>query len=350
MYLSGKTASTDSSPVFYNELLNTTVSVCSYQVRPTTYSGVYFVIEPITKHIPEIDYNTDAITNFVYDTKIEFVHVNSHLLRQGIVNFIKNEICNTRQMDFKRILNGPISLASILDNSNAFLGSVSMIGIHAEKAGAVLYVHKCAKDETRIADFPYCKEEVPVLLVYETQVSFMNPVTPVVYPNYTLNASDPIAPFMYRTSEGIWLHYGDDYSVARPPDFLSVFSHLDFSDNLPSLHTAGLFSYQNLRQSAKTRVLKYSRRTISGREVYLGPRNQCSHPGLMHFNPSISDELEGFAALKYLIDFQSVASGGWYYAERCTVITMTFLALLGLIIYVLKLIFALRLISHGVLF
>ena len=70
----------------------------------------------------------------------------------------------------------------------------------------------------------------------------------------------------------------------------------------------------------------------------------------MHFNPSVSEELENLAAWKYLIDLQSVASGGWYYAERCTVITLTTLALLGLFIYILKLVFALRLLSHGVPF
>ena len=84
----------------------------------------------------------------------------------------------------------------------------------------------------------------------------MNPIKQVVYPNCTLTSCDPIAPYMYRTSECIWMHYGDDYSVARPPESLSIFNHLDLSDNLPSLHTAGLFSYQNLKQSAKARVLK----------------------------------------------------------------------------------------------
>ena len=54
------------------------------------------------------------------------------------------------------------------------------------------------------------------------------------------------------------MHYGSDHSVAHNPESLSVFSHLDFADNLPSLHTAGLFSYENLGQSAKARVLKFS--------------------------------------------------------------------------------------------
>ena len=59
-------------------------------------SGVYFVIEPITEQLPKIDYNTDAIPNLVYGTKIEFLHANAHLSGQRTVNFIKHEICNTR--------------------------------------------------------------------------------------------------------------------------------------------------------------------------------------------------------------------------------------------------------------
>ena len=344
LYISGQTSASPDSRVFYIELLNTTVSVCSYQVRPTTYSGVYFVTEAITEKLPTVDYNVDAIPNLVYGTKIEFVHANAHLSRQKIINFIKTEICNTRQM----ILNGLISLASNLDNPNLFLGSGSMVGIHAEKAGAVLYIHKCAKVEARIADFAYCTEEVPVIMKNETTVKFMNPITQVIYPNFTLTSCDPIAPYMYRSAEGIWMHYGNDHSVARQPESLSVFSHLDFSDNLPSLHTAGLFSYQNLRLSAKARVLKYSRRTISGREVYLGPRSQYTHPGLSYFNPSISADLDNIAAWKYLEHLQSAASGGWYYAERVTVVVLTAFAIFGFIIYLFKVIYAIRLMAHGV--
>ena len=88
MYLSGKSASRDDSRVFYIELLNTSIRVCSYKSQPTTYTGVYFVIEPITEQIPKIDYNTDAIPNLVYETKIEFVHVNA----QSNVNFRGNQM------------------------------------------------------------------------------------------------------------------------------------------------------------------------------------------------------------------------------------------------------------------
>ena len=51
--------------------------------------------------------------------------------------------------------------------------------------------------------------------------------------------------------------YGSEHSVARNPESMSVFSHLDFADNLPSLHTAGLFS--NERSKCKsTRFEKFA--------------------------------------------------------------------------------------------
>ena len=61
---------------------------------------------------------------------------------------------------------------------------------------------------------------------------------------------------MYKTAEGIVMHYGSDQFVARNSGSLSMFSHLDFADNLPSLNTAGLFLYENLRKSAGASVLK----------------------------------------------------------------------------------------------
>ena len=97
-----------------------------------------------------------------------------------------------------------------------------------------------------------------------------------------------------------------------------MFSHLDFADNLPSPHTAGLFSYENLRKSARARVLKYSRRTIAGREVYLEAGNKYSHPGLSHFNTNLRTELSGLATWRYLESLEILAAGSWYWAEKAT--------------------------------
>ena len=73
-----------------------------------------------------------------------------------------------------------------------------------------------------------------------TKTKFTNPITQVVYPNYTLKTCDPIA-------EGILIFYVSDHSAARNPESLTVFSHSDFANNLPSLCTARLFNYENFR-------------------------------------------------------------------------------------------------------
>ena len=69
-----------------------------------------------------------------------------------------------------------------------------------------------------------CTEEVQVNLGNDKPIRFMKPITQFIYQNCMLTACDIIAPFMYGTSEGIWMHYGDDYSAAHPPKSFSVFS------------------------------------------------------------------------------------------------------------------------------
>ena len=53
-----------------------------------------------------------------------------------------------------------------------------------------------------------------------TEAKFMNPNDQVVYPKYALTSCGAIAPYMYKTAEGIWMHYGSQHSVARNQDSL----------------------------------------------------------------------------------------------------------------------------------
>ena len=141
-------------------------------------------------------FNEDGNCVLIRSKEAEYI---SGETTKGSNSIIKQEICKTRQT----ILNGLQSLASHLDDPNLFHGADSMVGLHAEKAGAVLYVPKCAKVAVHIADFPYCTEDVPAIMDNSTKKKFMNPITHVVYPNYTLTSCDPTAPYMYKTAEGI---------------------------------------------------------------------------------------------------------------------------------------------------
>ena len=345
-YISGEVPNVEDHRVFYIELLNRTVSLCSYMVRATTYAGIYLVTERLHQELPLVDYNVDALPNLVFGTKIEFVHVNAHLSRERIVNFLKEEVCKTRHM----ILNGLISLASNLDNPNMFLGSGSMVGIHAEKAGAVLYVHKCAKIAVQVADFPYCTEEIPVYVnkgLNRSELRFMNPITQVIYPNHTLTACDPIAPYMYKTAEGLWMQYGSSVNPARTPDSLDIFTTFEFTQNLTSLHTAGLFSYENLKKSSQARILKYSRRTIPGREIYKTDGGHYDHPSLKHLDFNVKPELAALPEWEVLSGLSKVSKTTWQYAKDWTLSGLTAIAIFGFFIFLLKLFVACRLVAYG---
>ena len=45
-----------------------------------------------------------------------------------------------------------------------------MVGFHAKKAGAVLYVHKFSKVAVHIANSSYCTEEAPVIMDNSTKI------------------------------------------------------------------------------------------------------------------------------------------------------------------------------------
>ena len=49
--------------------------------------------EPIKQELPGIDFNSDALPNVVYGSKIEFSHVSAYLAREKIIQFVKQEIC-----------------------------------------------------------------------------------------------------------------------------------------------------------------------------------------------------------------------------------------------------------------
>ena len=65
---------------------------------------------------------------------------------------------------------------------------------HVERAESVLYVHKCAKLVETITKVPFCTEEVPVLVEGQnfSSIRYMDPITKILYHNYTMAAGKPL--------------------------------------------------------------------------------------------------------------------------------------------------------------
>ena len=84
-------------------------------------------------------------------------------------------------------------------------------GTHVEGAGSVLYVHKCAKMVATIINFPFCTEEVPVLVEDQnfSSIRYMDPITEILYHNYIIAACNPLYPNDVKLEDGSFQQYGE---------------------------------------------------------------------------------------------------------------------------------------------
>ena len=82
-------------------------------------------------------------------------------------------------------------------------------GTHVERAGSVLYVHKCAKMVATITKLPFCTEEVPVLVEGRnfSSIRYMDPITKILYHNYTIAACKPLYPNIVKLEDGSFQQY-----------------------------------------------------------------------------------------------------------------------------------------------
>ena len=82
---------------------------------------------------------------------------------------------------------------------------------HVERAGSVLYVHKCAKKVATKLKLRLCTEEVPVLVEGQhfSSIRYMDPITKTLYHNYTIAACNPLYANVVKLEDGSFQQYGE---------------------------------------------------------------------------------------------------------------------------------------------
>ena len=119
---------------------------------------------------------------------------------------------------------------------------------HVERAGSVLYVHKCAKMVARITELPICTEEVPVLVEGQnfSSIRYMEPITKILY-HYTIAAWNPLYPNVVKLEDGSFQQYGETLKKFNREIYQwSMNNNLNVSDE--NLHRS-LFSISHVKQS-----------------------------------------------------------------------------------------------------
>ena len=131
-------------------------------------------------------------------------------------------------------------------------------GIHVERAGSVLYAHKCAKIVATITKLPFCTEEVPVLVEGQNffSIRYIEPITKILYHNYTIAACNPLYPNVVKLEDGSFQQYVETLkNFNREIYQWSMNNNLNVSDQ--TLHCS-LFSISDVKQCQIDRTIRHN--------------------------------------------------------------------------------------------
>ena len=157
-------------------------------------------------------------------------------------------------------------------------------GIHVERAGSVLYVHKCAKMVATITKLPFCTEEVPLLEEVQnfSSIRCMDPITKIFYHNYTIAACNPLYPNVVKIEDGSFQQYGETLRKFIPEIYQwSMNNNLIVSDE--NLYRR-FFSISDVKQSQIARTICHNSKGIISREAFQDSDGKYSHENFIHRN------------------------------------------------------------------
>ena len=263
---------------FALEIHNQPVFLCNITVHPTIMKGIFFSFEDIDLPVKFMN-NIDK--DMLLQSKVDFLHAQGLQEMERVWQEVNYQRCRIQDMEARLKL-------LLLSNLDSAIIGYEMVGTHIERAGEVVYLHRCAKMEITLATLDFCTEEIPVRLGdgKESVIKFMNPISKIFYNNYTLTECNPVYPNLYQLLNGSWVTYGKTTELARvePVVFRNSSSRELRPHEFVGLNGNGLFTREDLVRSNRARSIRHSRTTVTGREVYLGSKGRYSHETLFHLN------------------------------------------------------------------
>ena len=227
--------------------------------------------------------------------------------------------CHIETLHRAMILTTPIN-----GNSHQiFLNQQDALGTHAERAGGILYVHRCAKVIVHVVENQFCTEEVPIRVSSDNsseEIRYMEPNSRVFYRNFTLINCNPMYPNAVELQNGSWITYGRRIQlIDKPNDMPNSRVNVNWSTSAPM---EGFFNDKDLELSKRAQRLRHSRKTITGREVFLGQGGLYKHETLEYFNTDIkyNHQWHELLIFEYL---GNEVKQIWHVAREITISLMT---------------------------
>ena len=172
------------------QLKNRTKQIDNFLLFETNHRNVFYTKETLTtteqNFLP-----TDISETDIRDIKLDQLFVWD--FRGMFENLKQTELLNRQIKTLHRAM---ILTTTIKGNSHQILlNQQNALGTHAEKAGGILYVHRCAKVIVHVAENQFCTKEVPMRVSSDNSsegIRYMDPIFRVFYRNFTLNNCNPM--------------------------------------------------------------------------------------------------------------------------------------------------------------
>ena len=166
-----------------------------------------------------------------------------------------------------------------------FLNQQNALATHEERAGGILYVHRCAKSIVYVVKNQFCTEEVPIRVSSDNsseRIRAKDPISRVFYRNFKLINCNPMYPNALERQNGSWITYGRRLQlIYKPNDMPNYRVNVNWSTSAPM---EGFFNDKDLELSKGAQRLGHTRKTITGREFFLGKGGLYEHETLQYFN------------------------------------------------------------------
>ena len=107
------------------------------------------------------------------------------------------------------------------NSHQTFLNQQNALGTHVERAGGILYVHRCAKVIVHVVEIQFCTGELTIRVSSDNSsegISHMDPISRVFYRNFTLNNCNPMYPNALELQNGSWITYGRRIQLIDKPN------------------------------------------------------------------------------------------------------------------------------------
>ena len=141
--------------------------------------------------------------------------------------------CHIETLHRAMILTTPIN-----GNSHQiFLFQQNALGTHAERAGGILYVHRCAKVIVHVVENQFYTEEKPIRVSSDNsseEIRYVDPISRVFYRNFTLINCNPMYPNALELQTGSWITYGRRIQlIDKPIDMPNYRVNVNWSTSAP---------------------------------------------------------------------------------------------------------------------